>query len=180
MARCQLAVDKSVVGVENESPRHGRRTAYNLRIHKIAQAYAAGCERCSNGNVVEQLEHWHFVLPDVEHKREEESDGSAVARQSAVADKLKSAFGKEAYWQNHFDKALKTSEICVWFVEDAMAETRTYKYAEEAIEEERFELLFVNLLLLVKTVNDGVCKEESDAPKKAVPAQCKTAYAERF
>jgi hypothetical protein len=51
-----------------------------------------------------------------------------------------------------------------------MAEARTYEYAEEAIEEERFELLFVNLLLLVKTVNDGVCKGESDAPQKAVPA----------
>jgi len=46
----ELPVDKSVVSVENESPRLVGRTAYDFRIHKIAKTYAASGYRRGYSN----------------------------------------------------------------------------------------------------------------------------------
>ena len=51
---------------EDESEVTTSRTANNLGVHQIAQADAAGSDRCGNGNIVEHRPQGYFVLAHIE------------------------------------------------------------------------------------------------------------------
>ena len=51
---------------EDESEVTPCRTTNNLGVHQIAQADAAGSDRCGNGNIVEHCPQGYFVLAHIE------------------------------------------------------------------------------------------------------------------
>ena len=63
---CRMAghchsVDQRLVGMENECPGHIGGLADDFGVHEVADADAAGCERCGNAHVVEHCGKSHSV-----------------------------------------------------------------------------------------------------------------------
>ena len=76
----------------------------------------------------------------------------------------------------HLDETLPASQVISGLVEDAVAESSTDEYTEEAIEEERLELLVLYLLMLIKTLHNQIGQQQADAPQQGVPADAEGAY----
>lgn len=152
---------------EDESEVTTSRTANNLGVHQIAQADAAGSDRCGNGYIVEHCPQGHLVLAHIEPQGYHQSQGATMASQPLITDKAYARI-READRQEHLDEMGKTGQIIGWFVEQAVTQARTDEDAEEAIKEQRLKLLFLYLLIPVEFLYYEVGSCESYHPKEGV------------
>lgn len=89
--------------------------------------------------------------------------------ESGIAAEFPVAIGHDFYWQEHLDETVGATQIVVWFIEEAMSESCTDEDADEAVEEERVELLVRYLLALVEPSDDEVGEDEPHCPHQRVP-----------
>lgn len=75
---------------------------------------------------------------------------------------------READRQEHLDEAGEIGQIVGRLIEQAVAQARTDEDAEKAVEEQGFEQLFLNLLILVKFLHYEIGSRESYHPKEGV------------
>ena len=62
---------------------------------------------------------------------------------------------------NHLNEMTERGEIIVGLIEQAMSESRSYQYSEEAIEEKRFKEFGLDALLLVQTLDYQVSSKQT-------------------
>jgi hypothetical protein len=78
------------------------------------------------------------------------------------------------------DKHLKEmgsiGQIVARLIKEAMTESRTYEHTNKTIEEERFELLVRNVLLLVESLHNEVGSQKAEAPEQTIPADAEGTY----
>ena len=98
-----------------------------------------------------------------------------MAGESGIAAEFPVAVGHDFYWQQHLDETVGAAQVIVGLIEEAMAKARTDEDADEAVEEERVELLVRNLLAPVEPSDDEVGKDESHSPHQRVPLDAERA-----
>ena len=135
---------KHVHTLEDEGPGYVRRSAYNLGVHQVAHADGTGTDGSDDGNVVEHRPQFHVHAADVENEADNEAQGATVTGQTFVARIVPVAQCILLHGQNHFQGM---AEKVLGLVEEAMSQTCTDEYAEEAIEDQGVELLLGYTLL---------------------------------
>ena len=91
--------------------------------------------------------------------------------QSLIACEMPTAIGGEMDGQQHLYHMSEGAEVVVGLIEQTMPQTGTCKDTYEAIEEQRFEELHLNALLLIEFSNDKVGQEEADEPAQTIPTE---------
>ena len=84
-----------------------------------------------------------------------------MAGKAGVARHLPTAVRQDFYGENHLEEMVL---VVGPVVEYAVAQSCAYQYAEEAIEEERFEFLFVYSAVAILALHDEVGKSKTDNP----------------
>ena len=163
--------------LEDESPGYVCRPPDNLGVHQIGQADAAGGDGGGYGNHVEHVHVVHLRLAAVEPQGDDEAQGAAVAGQPLIAGELPSAAGQELHGENHLPEVV---QVVVGLVEEAVPQPRAYQDAEEAVEEQRVELVVGDAAVAVLLAHDEVGKGQSDDPEQAVVTDGDTEEVEQF
>ena len=163
--------------LEDESPGYVRRPPDNLGVHQIGQTDAAGGDGGGYGNHVEHVHVVHLRLAAVEPQGDDESQRTAVAGQAFVARKLPSAVRQELHGENHFPEVV---QVVVGLVEQAVAQAGTDEDTEEAVEEQRFELVVADAPVAVFFLHDEVGKSQADDPQQAIVTDGDTEEVEQF
>ena len=108
---------------------------------------------------------------------DDESQRTTVAGQAFVARKLPSAVRQELHGENHLPEVV---QVVVGLVEEAVPQPRAYQDAEEAVEEQRFELVVGDAAVAVLLAHDEVGKGQSDEPEQAVVTDGDAEEVEQF
>ena len=74
------------------------------------------------------------------------------------------------YGQEHLQNMLPTAEEIVGFIEQTVSQTRTDEDAEEAINEQRVEILVFDFLFLIQVFHDKESEAQSEQPAQRIPA----------
>ena len=102
----------------------------------------------------------HLCLAAVHPEGDNQAQRAAVAGKAGVTRHFPSCGGL-LDGENHFNEVVLV--VCP-VVKYAVAQSCAYQYAEEAIEEKRFEFLFVYFAVAVLVLHDKVGKSEADNP----------------
>ena len=154
-----------VHALEDEGPGDVRRAADDFGVHQVGQADAAGGHGRGHGNHVEHVHVVHPRLAAVEPEGEDKAQRAAVAGQPLVARELPSAVRQELHGKDHFPEVV---QVVVGLVEQAVAQAGTDEDTEEAVEEQRFELVVADAPVAVFFLHDEVGKSQADDPQQAI------------
>ena len=157
---------------KDKGPRHIGLPTDDFGVHKIAQSYGAGTDGRDDGNIVQDMQKAQFHVLGVEPKGKHQAKRATVAGQSLVACKFPALTRNLAHGKQHLDGV---GEVVARLVEEAMPQSGTYEYAEEAVHEHRFELFLAYFLLPVEPVHEQIHAHQSDGPAQRVPAYGKEA-----
>ena len=173
---CRMARNH-VDPLEYECPGHAGGIADDFRVHQIGQTDAAGGDGGGYGNHVEHVHVVHLRLAAVEPQGDDESQRTAVAGQAFVARKLPSAVRQELHGENHFPEVV---QVVVGLVEQAMTQAGADEDTEEAVEEQRFELVVADAPVAVFFLHDEVGKSQADDPQQAIVTDGDAEEVEQF
>ena len=132
--------------LEYEGPGHIGGATDNLAVHKITQADGTGTDGRDNGDVVQHREQLQTRTADKEPQRYHQTQRAAVAGQPLVARVVPSSHSVLLHGQHHLQRM---REVVCGFVEQAVAQSGTDDYAEEAVEDQRVELLLGDVLFFI-------------------------------
>ena len=149
-----------VFALEDECPGHVGRFADDFGVHQVGKADAAGGDGSGNGYHVEHVHVVHLRLAAVHPEGDNQAQRAAVAGKAGVTRHFPSCGGL-LDGENHFNEVVLV--VCP-VVKYAVAQSCAYQYAEEAIEEERFEFLFVYSAVAILALHDEVGKSKTDNP----------------
>ena len=93
-----------------------------------------------------------------------------MAGQPLITDEAH-ARAREAYGEPHLNEAGEVVEVVLRLIEDTMPQAGTEQDAEEAVEEQRFEELVLNLLILIEFLYYKIGTGQAQHPKEGVEAQ---------
>ena len=147
--------------LEDECPGYIGGTTYDFRVHQVAKAYGTSTDGGYYGHVVQYVHQVQLHTTAIKHYGKHQAQCAAMRCKTLITRKVPFAIGKLAYRQEHLHRMGK--EI-LRFVEKAMAESCTYEYAEEAIDEHWFKLVLAQLLLLEQIVHQLVHGKKTYAP----------------
>ena len=153
-----------VVG-KDESPVRARIFADNLGVHEVAEADAARRDGRGDGDIIDHAQDIQFCAPHVEPEREDDAECAAMGSQARVAHQFP-AFVGLLDGEQHLNRM---REEIARLVEQAMAQARADEDADEAVEEERVELLGRNLLLAVEAIDNEIGQRQSQTPHQRIP-----------
>ena len=145
---------------KDECPGHVGRFADDFGVHQVGKADAAGGDGSGNGYHVEHVHVVHLRLAAVHPEGDNQAQRAAVAGKAGVTRHFPSCGGL-LDGENHFNEVVLVVGPVVKY---AVAQSCAYQYAEEAIEEKRFEFLFVYFAVVVLVLHDKVGKGEADNP----------------
>ena len=146
---------------EDERPGHVGGLADDFRVHQVGKADAAGGDGGGDGNHVQHVHVVHLRLAAVEPKGDNQSQRTAVTGKAFVSCPLPSAAGQRLEGQNHFPEMV---QVIVRLVEQAVSQSCSNQYAEEAVEEQRFERLFGDFTVAVLAVHYYISQYEAYEP----------------
>ena len=158
--------------LEDESPGNIGGTTDNFGIHQVAHTNGTSTDGGHDGHIIQNTHDVELHVAGIEPQGKHQTPSAAMTGKTLVAGKLPTAIGQLTDGQNHLYGVRK--EIG-GFVEKAMTQSGTYKYAKETVHEHRFELLFGNLLLSVQTMHEQINSQQADAPAERVPAESEEA-----
>lgn len=164
------------VGCKDEAPRHVGGLAHYLGVEQVAQAYEARRQGSANAHVVKNAHGVDLVLAYVEPQRHEHAEHAAVRRKPLVA-RAPPSFERLLHGQNHLQGV---GEEVPRLVKQAVPKARSGQYADEHVQEQRFELFLGYALLPVKALHNQVAEEQAGAPAQAVPPYFPSQNAERY
>ena len=152
---------------KDKGPRHIGLPTDDFRVHQIAQSYGAGTDGRNDGNIVKDVQESQLHVLGVEPEGKHQAKCAAVAGQSFVACIFPAFTRNIAHRQQHLNGV---GEVITRLVEEAMPQSCSDKYAEEAVHEHRFELFLAYLLLPIELVHEQIHAHQSDSPAQRVPA----------
>ena len=103
----------------------------------------------------------HLGFAAVHPEGDNQSQRTAVTGKPFVAGKLPVAVRQELHGKYHFPEVI---QVIIRLVEQTMPQSRSYQDAEEAVEEQRFECLFVDFPVVVLAVYYYVGKSDTYHP----------------
>ena len=146
---------------KDESPGHIGRLADNLGVHQVGKADATGGDRCGYGYHVQHIHIVHLGFAAVHPEGDNQSQRTAVTGKPFIAGKLPAAVRQELHGKYHFPEVI---QVIIRLVEQTVPQSRSYQDAEEAVEEQRFECLFVDFPVVVLAVYYYVGKSDTYHP----------------
>lgn len=173
---CRVA-GNGIDSFEYEGPGYVGRHTDDFGVHQVGQADAAGGDGGGDGNHVEYVHVVHLRLTAVEPQGDDEAQRTAVAGKSFVSGEFPSSIGQNLDGQYHLPKVV---QVIVGLVEEAVSQTRAYQDAEEAVEEQGFELVVGNLAVAVLPAHDEVGENQADDPQKTIVADGDAEEVEQF
>ena len=153
--------------LEDECPRHIGRFADYLGVHQVGKADAAGGDGSGHGYHIHHIHVVHLRFAAVEPEGDNQAQRSAVAGKSLVSRPFPASAGQEVYGEYHLPEMI---EVIVGLVEQAVPQPRPDEYAEEAVEEERLELVVAYFLVAVLSAYHEVSQSDAHNPQQAVIA----------
>lgn len=165
------------VGGKHKAPIRTRVFTHDFRVHEVAQPYAARRYRCGYGYVVQHGAQRELGLAAVEPEGCHQAQRAAVRGQPRVARKVPCARSVLPDGQQHF---YGVCEEVARGVEQAVPQTCANQDADEAVEEERVELLVGDALSAVEPLHNEVGGAQAQHPEQRVVAQGHGSYLQRL
>ena len=161
---CRVAGKILAVLDKDESPVSAGGLAHDLGVHKVTQTDAGCGERGGYADHVDALQDLDLVLAAVHDHGNDDADGTAMACQSAVTGQDYASLRFETYGKQHLNEMLAAGKVILGLVEDAVTQTGAYEYAQEAVEEQRLECLFLDTAVLIEFLDNKICGHQTYHP----------------
>ena len=162
--------------------------ADNLAVHQVSEPNEAGCDGRGDGDIVQQLPQFHLIFTAIEPQGDHQAERSAVACQTFVAHEMPRTVGQKLEGNEHLEEMCARRKIVIGLVEEAMSESGSYQYAQEAIDKERVEHVFFllfpihhhrphgDVLMVEQPTYHEIGTDKSDEPAYRIPANAPVAY----
>lgn len=149
---------------KDETPVGSGWLAYNLGVHKVAQADAGCGERGGHADHIYALQDLDLVLAAVKPHSYYDADGTAVAGKSAISYKLYASLRHKTYGQEHLDEMLAAGKVILGLIEDTVTQTGTDKNTQEAVKEQGLKSLLFDAAVLVESFDYKISGHKTDHP----------------
>ncbi len=149
---------------KDETPVGSGGLAYNLGVHKVAQADAGGGERGGHADHIYALQDLDLILAAVKPHSYYDADGTAVAGKSAISYKFYASLRHETYGQQHLNEMLAACKVILRLIEDAVSQACSGQYSNKAVDEQRLKSLLFDAAVLVESFDYKISGHKTDHP----------------